>query len=75
MAHRIAVLPGDGIGPEIAAPAMDVLSRLGDFEFSVLPFGGFQLGLLVRRKRFEHECSPLLHRLAAMQAALEDRSE
>jgi hypothetical protein len=42
---------------------------------SVLPFGGFQLGLLVRRKRFEHECSPLLRRLAAMQAALEDRSE
>src|SRR3954470_5059230 len=40
MAHRIAVLPGDGIGPEIAAPAMEVLSRLGDFEFAVLPFGG-----------------------------------
>src|SRR3954451_2138993 len=40
MALRIAVLPGDGIGPEIAAPAMEVLSRLGDFEFSILPFGG-----------------------------------
>ena len=40
MPHRIAVLPGDGIGPEIAAPAMEVLSRLGDFEFAVLPFGG-----------------------------------
>src|SRR3954454_15280622 len=40
MAHRIAVLPGDGIGPEIAAPAMEVLGRLGDFEFRVLPFGG-----------------------------------
>src|SRR3954452_22629507 len=37
---RIAVLPGDGIGPEIAAPAMEVLSSLGDFQFAVLPFGG-----------------------------------
>ena len=40
MAHRIAVLPGDGIGPEIAAPAMELLGRLGDFEFETLPFGG-----------------------------------
>jgi 3-isopropylmalate dehydrogenase len=40
MAHNIAVLPGDGIGPEIAAPAMEVMSRLGEFEFETLPFGG-----------------------------------
>jgi 3-isopropylmalate dehydrogenase len=40
MAHRIAVLPGDGIGPEIAAPAVEVLRELGDFEFSEHPFGG-----------------------------------
>src|SRR4051794_13505029 len=40
MAHRIAVLPGDGIGPEIAAPAVEVLSRLGEFEFTEHLFGG-----------------------------------
>src|SRR3954469_16143623 len=40
MAHRIAVLPGDGIGPEIAAPAVEVLRELGDFEFSEHLFGG-----------------------------------
>src|SRR3954463_12060787 len=40
MAHRIAVLPGDGIGPEVAAPALEVLRELGDFEFSEHPFGG-----------------------------------
>src|SRR3954464_9137172 len=40
MAHRIAVLPGDGIGPEIAAPAIEVLRELGDFEFSEHLFGG-----------------------------------
>jgi 3-isopropylmalate dehydrogenase len=40
MAVSIAVLPGDGIGPEITAPALDVLSRLGDFAFAEHPFGG-----------------------------------
>jgi 3-isopropylmalate dehydrogenase len=36
----IAVLPGDGIGPEITAPTLEVLSRLGDFAFAEHPFGG-----------------------------------
>lgn len=40
MTAHIAVLPGDGIGPEITAPTLDLLSRLGDFEFSEHPFGG-----------------------------------
>jgi len=40
MTHRIAVLPGDGIGPEIAAPTVEVLNRLGDFAFTEHPFGG-----------------------------------
>jgi 3-isopropylmalate dehydrogenase len=40
MAVSIAVLPGDGIGPEITAPTLDVLSRLGDFAFGEHPFGG-----------------------------------
>jgi 3-isopropylmalate dehydrogenase len=34
------VLPGDGIGPEITAPTLEVLSRLGDFAFAEHPFGG-----------------------------------
>src|ERR687888_1751060 len=40
MATSIAVLPGDGIGPEITAPTLEILSRLGDFEFIELEFGG-----------------------------------
>jgi 3-isopropylmalate dehydrogenase len=40
MTHRIVILPGDGIGPEIMAPALDLLQRLGDFEFEEHLFGG-----------------------------------
>src|SRR5512133_2288013 len=40
MAVSIAVLPGDGIGPEITAPTLEVLSRLGDFAFAEHAFGG-----------------------------------
>jgi 3-isopropylmalate dehydrogenase len=40
MPASIAVLPGDGIGPEITAPTLEVLSRLGDFAFAEHPFGG-----------------------------------
>ena len=40
MAHRIVTLPGDGIGPEILAPTLEVLDRLGDFDFEEHPFGG-----------------------------------
>jgi 3-isopropylmalate dehydrogenase len=40
MTHRIVTLPGDGIGPEIMAPALDLLQRLGDFEFEEHLFGG-----------------------------------
>ncbi len=40
MAHRIVTLPGDGIGPEIMAPAVRVLETLGDFEFDERRFGG-----------------------------------
>ncbi len=40
MAHRIVTLPGDGIGPEIMAPALDLLSRFGEFEFEEHVFGG-----------------------------------
>jgi 3-isopropylmalate dehydrogenase len=37
---RIVLLPGDGIGPEITAPAVELLQRLGDFAFEEHPFGG-----------------------------------
>jgi 3-isopropylmalate dehydrogenase len=40
MAHRVVTLPGDGIGPEIVAPTLAVLERLGDFEFEEHAFGG-----------------------------------
>jgi 3-isopropylmalate dehydrogenase len=40
MPVSIAVLPGDGIGPEITAPTLELLSRLGDFAFAEHPFGG-----------------------------------
>jgi 3-isopropylmalate dehydrogenase len=37
---RIVTLPGDGIGPEILAAAVEVLNRLGDFEYDERPIGG-----------------------------------
>jgi 3-isopropylmalate dehydrogenase len=40
VAHHIVTLPGDGIGPEIMAPALELLDRLGDFEFEEHLFGG-----------------------------------
>ncbi len=40
MSHRIVTLPGDGIGPEIMLPALEVLNQLGDFEFEEHAFGG-----------------------------------
>jgi 3-isopropylmalate dehydrogenase len=40
VSHRIVTLPGDGIGPEIMAPVLEVLRAVGDFEFEEHPFGG-----------------------------------
>src|SRR2546423_11771924 len=40
MATRIVTLPGDGIGPEILAPTLEVLRALGDFAFEEHVFGG-----------------------------------
>jgi 3-isopropylmalate dehydrogenase len=36
----VVTLPGDGIGPEVMAPTLEVLARLGDFEWEEHPFGG-----------------------------------
>jgi 3-isopropylmalate dehydrogenase len=40
VSHRIAVLPGDGIGPEITGPALEALRALADVETTEYPFGG-----------------------------------
>jgi 3-isopropylmalate dehydrogenase len=40
MSHHIVTLSGDGIGPEIMAPTLDMMGRLGDFEFEEHLFGG-----------------------------------
>jgi 3-isopropylmalate dehydrogenase len=41
MAPRVVTLPGDGIGPEIMAPALDVLAAVGaEFEYEEHVFGG-----------------------------------
>src|ERR1700722_3300461 len=42
MSHRIVLLPGDGIGPEITAPAVEVLNAVapGEFEYEPHAFGG-----------------------------------
>jgi 3-isopropylmalate dehydrogenase len=40
MTHHIVTLPGDGIGPEIMEPTLELLEALGDFEFDEHLFGG-----------------------------------
>jgi 3-isopropylmalate dehydrogenase len=40
MTRTIALLPGDGIGPEITTPTVELLNRLGDFTFEEHLFGG-----------------------------------
>jgi 3-isopropylmalate dehydrogenase len=37
---QIVTLPGDGIGPEILAAAVEILNRLGDFSYDERPIGG-----------------------------------
>ncbi|MCW2955088.1 MAG: 3-isopropylmalate dehydrogenase [Conexibacter sp.] len=41
--HTIALLPGDGIGPEITAPTVALLHQMGDFAFEEHPFGGVSI--------------------------------
>jgi 3-isopropylmalate dehydrogenase len=41
MAHKIVLLPGDGIGPEIITPALEVLRAVGtSFDYEEHAFGG-----------------------------------
>jgi 3-isopropylmalate dehydrogenase len=39
VAHRVAVIPGDGIGPEVIAQAVKVLQVLGGIDLHDLPWG------------------------------------
>ena len=45
MSRTVVVLPGDGIGPEIMAPAVELLAELGDFDIAEYAFGGKALEL------------------------------
>jgi len=46
MAPRVILLPGDGIGPEIIGPAVEVLKAVGaEFEFEQHRFGGASIDL------------------------------
>jgi isocitrate/isopropylmalate dehydrogenase len=38
VAHRIAVIPGDGIGKEVTAESIRILEALGGLEFHHLPW-------------------------------------
>ncbi|MFI5039582.1 MAG: 3-isopropylmalate dehydrogenase [Solirubrobacterales bacterium] len=41
MAPKVVLLPGDGIGPEIIAPTVEVLAAVGaELEYEERPFGG-----------------------------------
>jgi 3-isopropylmalate dehydrogenase len=40
MTRRVAVLPGDGIGPEIMRSALELLRELGSFSFEEMLIGG-----------------------------------
>ena len=40
---RIALLPGDGIGPEIVSAAVRVLDAVGDFTYEEHPVGGISI--------------------------------
>jgi 3-isopropylmalate dehydrogenase len=44
MTHRVILLPGDGIGPEIMAPTVDLLGALGvEFDYEERLFGGVSI--------------------------------
>jgi 3-isopropylmalate dehydrogenase len=45
MAYKIVTLPGDGIGPEILAPTLELLRAVGDFDFEPHPIGGASIDL------------------------------
>lgn len=40
MPAKVVLLPGDGIGPEIMSPAVEILNAVGEFDFEERMFGG-----------------------------------
>ncbi len=65
MTHSIAVLPGDGIGPEVAEQAVRVLTALGlDLEIQSAPVGGAAFDAL------EHPLPPSTLALARQSSAV-----
>jgi 3-isopropylmalate dehydrogenase len=62
VSKRVILLPGDGIGPEIMAPALEVLRAVGaDFEYEEHLFGGASIEA--------HETAMTDETLAACRAA------
>jgi 3-isopropylmalate dehydrogenase len=45
MTPKIVTLPGDGIGPEILAPTLELLRAVGEFQFESHAFGGASIDL------------------------------
>lgn len=45
MSRTIVVLPGDGIGPEIMKPAVELIRELSSFDIDEHPYGGAALDL------------------------------
>ena len=43
MARRIAIIPGDGIGPEVAAIGIRLLSRVSEARGLALQFDWFEI--------------------------------
>jgi 3-isopropylmalate dehydrogenase len=40
---RIVTLPGDGIGPEVMSAALELLAKVGEFDFDEQPIGGVSI--------------------------------
>ena len=53
---RIAVIPGDGIGPEVARVGVKLLTRLSDLRGLGLQFDWFEFG--AERRRGAREGAP-----------------
>ena len=65
MTKTIALLPGDGIGPEITAPTVELLNKLGDFAFERAP-----LRRLLDRRTWHGPHGRRARRLQAADAVL-----
>ena len=62
MDYAIAVLPGDGIGPEVTAEGVRVLEAIGQRHGHAFRFEEGTVGLSPRRLRLLEEAGPLTPR-------------